>query len=900
MDILFKLRSADKLIKDNIESGNNQTLIARNILGNLRTFIELVIVFIYSKEFNEDHYDFNQIKIATSYMRTNSKYNFISKFHLQLQNSVSHYIIDEDSAEHLMLKYCDVLIKIKYLLKRDYNITVLEKIKEFIEVYEETNDSLYIDIYEKLLINKNITINSERKKYYINNCRQIYVKETYFYEYSISMANDFTSKQNSTIVYSLEQIPTNYAINLRFINEKIENGNIIPIKLISDYIVSIRGCEFKNLFYFLKLGTYSPSNEFQSLMNYITETQQTLLDIVDMEEGEYCLVRDNILGNLSPKIFKILDRCRYLLEMNIQGSNVLRYLLYSMRNKIIKGQTNRGYYQSNENLNLKYQSLQFDDFPFASGLCMHSPKLYDIFQCIDSNGREHEFFAREVQSNSDKNNQIYLYENEAVEIKHDSLQQLFNEKIYPGVIERREILKFGNNRYVKGNYTSTYEILLRISELIKDHCESFTKKSAVWLNDKTIEIDCKVKQICLENLFSKSLCGFIYGAAGTGKSTLISYISDMYNDVKQLFLTNTNAALENLKSIVSEMENETECDYYTLSRFVNSPNLDIDDYEIIFIDECSTIPNDLILKILKKNINNKIVFVGDIYQIESISFGNWFYYAKHFISKEFSYELTKVFRSKSSPLMELWTKVRNLDGDIIDYMSKNNYIRSLNDNAFKISNENSIILCLNYEGLYGINNINRILQENNVNPPFYHDINIYKVGDPILFLENNPYHPILHNNLKGKINCIEKEGNKIIFTLRIEKRIDEEVDGKFEVVKKYKNHSFIKIEISDESQDDDSNDKYNAVPFQISYATSIHKSQGLEYDNVNIIFTNRASKNVSHNIFYTAITRAKKNLNVFCEPQIFKEMINSFEKIDYERDMDVFSAQSKFVKSKIC
>ena len=48
------------------------------------------------------------------------------------------------------------------------------------------------------------------------------------------------------------------------------------------------------------------------------------------------------------------------------------------------------------------------------------------------------------------------------------------------------------------------------------------------------------------------------------------------------------------------------------------------------------------------------------------------------------------------------------------------------------------------------------------------------------------------------------------------------------------------------------------VPFQVAYAVSIHKAQGLEYKSVKIVITNDVEELITHNIFYTAITRAKE------------------------------------------
>ena len=56
--------------------------------------------------------------------------------------------------------------------------------------------------------------------------------------------------------------------------------------------------------------------------------------------------------------------------------------------------------------------------------------------------------------------------------------------------------------------------------------------------------------------------------------------------------------------------------------------------------------------------------------------------------------------------------------------------------------------------------------------------------------------------------------------------------------------------------DTDSSDAI--VPFQVAYAVSIHKAQGLEYKSVKIVITNEVEELITHNIFYTAITVQKR------------------------------------------
>lgn len=56
-----------------------------------------------------------------------------------------------------------------------------------------------------------------------------------------------------------------------------------------------------------------------------------------------------------------------------------------------------------------------------------------------------------------------------------------------------------------------------------------------------------------------------------------------------------------------------------------------------------------------------------------------------------------------------------MDDDILDRLQAGEYSANLDLSILKAASENEIILCLNYGGLYGINNINhfckKIIQE---------------------------------------------------------------------------------------------------------------------------------------------------------------------------------------------
>ncbi|TON14310.1 hypothetical protein CGH62_28145, partial [Vibrio parahaemolyticus] len=48
-------------------------------------------------------------------------------------------------------------------------------------------------------------------------------------------------------------------------------------------------------------------------------------------------------------------------------------------------------------------------------------------------------------------------------------------------------------------------------------------------------------------------------------------------------------------------------------------------YDVLIIDECSTVSNADLLTILENTSFELLILVGDSYQIESIQFGNWFW-----------------------------------------------------------------------------------------------------------------------------------------------------------------------------------------------------------------------------------------------------------------------------------
>jgi len=291
-----------------------------------------------------------------------------------------------------------------------------------------------------------------------------------------------------------------------------------------------------------------------------------------------------------------------------------------------------------------------------------------------------------------------------------------------------------------------------------------------------------------------------------------------------------------------------------------------------------------------------LILVGDIYQIESIVFGNWFSIARSFISTKSVFELTKPYRTTNQGLLNVWNRVRNIDMAILEPLVKNNYSVSLDESIFDNSEEDEIILCLNYDGLYGINNINRFLQGNNTSLPIQWGINIYKVNDPILFNESERFAPLIYNNLKGKIIAIDVYEDNIQFEIEIDKVINE-LDAEnydFQFIGTSQNgNSIIRFFVNKfrSTDEDDDSTSEAVVPFQVAYAVSIHKAQGLEYKSVKIVITNEIEELVTHNIFYTAITRAKENLKIYWTPETEHKVLSSLEFKNGKKDVALLKSK---------
>lgn len=891
-----QIKISDEAICHQIESVDfhGRGVVSQTVLKLLRDFVEHIMFKIYAEEHDvEYHYD--NIKDAISFVKTKGQLKFLWKFHAYLQIVASHYTLDPENSERVMIKYYEYLLKIKDFVKDQYFVDVLENLGKFPLNMDKNMQEYYEKIAAKLS-NRNARADlssSINGRYYVHKVKPFFVNQRVYYEVTFIPATGKASKFDRIIAFTTLDISKYYAVKLWTVEDSIQIlEKTMPIFIIVRWEVSIRPCEirrFSNLFD-EDLQHQGSSSEYRGLMYYLSQTGYNLVELLLFEDVYYLNAKSQILSQFNAKanhIFDLLDKAREIIRDNRPGHNVLRYLLYHLNNKVIIEQLA----ESNTKLSglcLAYGCIPFDKMPFNSSLLGHNPKLGDLFDCLDATDRMHEVLARFVNNNTEKQAQLYTPVKDLEGFGDvGTLVQTYNGKLYNNERHQgRRIEKRNQHLYIRNYEQDTIAIIRRLVELSGSGIQNYSGYVAEWLSSNVHPVDCEEKRSALQQMFENSTVALIYGSAGTGKSTLINHISHLFSQQDKLYLANTNPAVDNLKRRVDA----SNCEFMTTTKFLKKQNIQTK-YNILVIDECSTVNNRDMRAILERAEFDLLILVGDIFQIEAIQFGNWFTAARGFLPTSSIYELSTPYRSKDNKALQtLWDRVRQMEDTIIEFIARQGYSISLDPSIFNPAENDEIILCLNYDGLYGINNINRFLQEANPSPAIAWELQLYKVGDPVLFNESERFAPLIYNNMKGWIAGIAVLEKQIQFDVELEKVINglEARYYDFELLPNSPNgHSVIRFLVNQykSTEEDDDASSLAIVPFQVSYAVSIHKAQGLEYNSVKIVITDEIDDLITHDIFYTAITRTRNKLKIYWTPEVEQRVLSRIKPKDNNKDI---------------
>lgn len=840
--------------------------------------------------------NFDNIKLAIGFVKAKGQLKFLWKFHNYLQIVASHYTLDPENSARMMLKYYEYLQRIKCYLKSVYSIEVLENLAQFPLNTDKNTQEYYEKISAKLYNrNANDDLSSAiNERYYVYKIKPIFVNQHIYYEVTFIPATGKASKFDRVIAFTKIEISKYHAVKLWTIEDSIQIlDKIMPVFIIVKWEVSIRPCELRRLsnVFGEDIQFNGSSSEYRGLMYYLTLTGLNLVELIKFEDVYYRSAKDLIFSyyNAQAKnIFRFLDKSREIVRENRPGHNVLKYLLYQLNNKITKDQIS----DSNSKLSglcVSYGCIPFDEMPFVTALIGHNPKLGDLFECIDSSDRRHEIMARFIKNNAENQGQLYTPIKDLEEFDDlDTLIHTFNNKLYKNEKHQaRRIESRNNHLYIHSYEKDTLTIIERLVEISSTGIQNYASYYDEWISSDQHSVDCPEKRATLQHMFEYSSVALIYGSAGTGKSTLINHISHLFSNLDKLYLANTNPAVDNLKRRVDA----SGCTFMTTTKFLKNQSARTK-YDLLFIDECSTVNNRDMHEILEKAEIDLLILVGDIYQIEAIRFGNWFSAARGFLPANSICELTTPYRSRNNvELQILWDRVRHMNDTILEFIAHKGYSISLDSSIFNPAENDEIILCLNYDGLYGINNINRFLQESNPNPAVQWGLQNFKVGDPVLFNESDRFAPLIYNNMKGRIDGIAVNQNQIQFRIELDKVINglEACDYDFDLLpNSQKGRSVIRFIVNKHKSTDEEDASSSAVvPFQVSYAVSIHKAQGLEYNSVKIVITDEIDDLITHDIFYTAITRTRNKLKLYWTPEVEQRVLSRIRPRDNSRDVEL-------------
>ena len=420
------------------------------------------------------------------------------------------------------------------------------------------------------------------------------------------------------------------------------------------------------------------------------------------------------------------------------------------------------------------------------------------------------------------------------------------------------------------------------------------------------------------------------GAAGTGKTTVVKdiikevnkYVTEIIllaptnraakilSQKTNIFTETIHAAIYNLEDIKNkdgEIINTRLIPKYLEMDFDKKKTKKLKTQSVLYIiDESSMLsasPNkdgalisdrslleDLYSHVKFYNPNNKIIFVGDSYQLPPIGYSGIapalqkIFLEENFSKKIEEYKLTDILRQdKESPILTLAKSIKEkIDQNQTTYnliipnrfKNYNSFIRFFCENYNFKKPGNSIALGWSRKNVLEMNlNIRENL--------FNKKPNVFEIGD-IVYV-NTTWQKFPHKISKGEIGIIvglkdykgTVEAGILFHEATIEftgsngkkHQIQSKVfsDYTYSDIDMLPKEMFVKLAIERSNKNEKfketknpKDDQYmNAIQVKFAYALTVHKAQGGEWENV-FLHANTNWRDLRWN--YTAVTRASKNI----------------------------------------
>ena len=378
----------------------------------------------------------------------------------------------------------------------------------------------------------------------------------------------------------------------------------------------------------------------------------------------------------------------------------------------------------------------------------------------------------------------------------------------------------------------------------------------------------------------------ITGGPGTGKTTIVKCIAEIFsaNGLRVEMCAPTGRAAKRLQAstgydakTIHRLLGLEFRDGKTSFKFNQNNPLPCD---VVIVDEVSMTDVYIMFNLLRAlDDGTRLIMVGDKDQLPSVGAGNVL--ADIISSKTIDVNyLTYIYRqSEDSLIVSNAHLINQCKMPEINNSGKDFFVMNINDlkqvydtviqlittrlpKFTSVSPRDIQVLGALKSGIAGVENLNVGLQAA-INPPrpdkgeVVHGKNVFRLGDRVMQTVNNYEMPFVRFNKDGTA----EEGTGVFngdigFITQVD-RINGLVEVEF---------------------DDNRRAQYTSndlADLQLSYAITVHKSQGSEFDVAVIPLVNGPPTIINKNLLYTAITRAKKVVVLVGSKKVLGMMIHN-------------------------
>lgn len=555
-----------------------------------------------------------------------------------------------------------------------------------------------------------------------------------------------------------------------------------------------------------------------------------------------------------------------------------------------------------ERLELQKKYSNTDKRRIRALIIQHLKSLESYGHCFDSAGNIEQALA---------DYPLFYQLDEEYRIPEDFLLKIDTE-YEAHLADELEIINENNTKYFYLNdiYNAEQVISDKISTLLEmeplttefEGCVDYITTSSEYLSDKIVDFDPELFQqernTLFDNIFKQRLF-VLTGTPGSGKSfELLKVISELKEkNEKYLLLAPTGKAVLRLSSDPEF----PEINAMTIDKFLNlykfKPSQRDKEYNNIIIDEMSMV--DLIkfeqlLRCFNFNLPsfNRLILVGDPYQLPPIGFGKVFIDIVNHIKnkeefKENFIQLESNCRQTMDPeivnFSSIYSNLNIASEDMEEKISAGGSISSNGGfNVYYWQDEQQLIdgisdrlkqlgtaertLSQVMNDLIGLGQDGKIQpkKDNHFNIDGFQILTPYRTGQGGSGKINTFFQETIRKSEPFlKVNKLAfKHTDKVIQTINVYE--DKELvlsngsmglaysDGKPKII--FPENNFEQLSFYDS--------KLKQENLELAYSITVHKAQGSGFDHVFVVIPNRMTL-LSKELLYTALTRSRKTLSVF-------------------------------------